>query len=83
MFCTIAAFSLYGDESTSYVFSFRMVFSYLVATGWIFHIRSAYLCENSINQSINQNHESFSREKLRQEPQKKEGGEVLHDLPPA
>ena len=34
-------------ESTSYVFSFRMVFSYLVTTGWILDIR---LCENSINQ---------------------------------
>ena len=35
-------------ESTSYVLSFRMVFSYLVTTGWIFDIS---LCENSINQS--------------------------------
>ena len=37
-------------ESTSYVFPFRMVFYYLVTTGWIFDIS---LCENSINQSIN------------------------------
>ena len=37
-------------ESTSYVFSFRIVFFYLVTTGWIFDIS---LCENSINQSIN------------------------------
>ena len=36
-------------ESTSYVLSFRMVFSYLVTTDWIFGIS---LCENSINQSI-------------------------------
>ena len=39
-------------ESTSYVFSFRIVFVYLVATGWILDIS---LCENSISQSINQN----------------------------
>ena len=45
-FCTITVFSLYG-----YVFSFRMVFFYLVTTGWVFDIS---LCENSINQSINQ-----------------------------
>ena len=37
-------------ESTSYVFSFRMVFFYLVTTGWIFDIISL-LCKNSINQS--------------------------------
>ena len=37
-------------KSTSYVLSFRMVFFYLVTTGWIFDIS---LCENSINQSIN------------------------------
>ena len=36
-------------ESTSYVFSFRMVFFYLVTTGWIFDIS---LRENSTNQSI-------------------------------
>ena len=34
-------------ESTSYVFFFRMVFFYLVTTGWIFDIS---LCENSIKQ---------------------------------
>ena len=36
-------------ESTSYryVFSFRMMFFYLVTTGWIFDMR---LCENSIKQ---------------------------------
>ena len=38
-------------ESTSYVLSFRMVFFYLVTTGWIF---DTSLCENSINQSISQ-----------------------------
>ena len=37
-------------ESISYIFPFRMVFFYLVTTGWIFDIN---LCENSINQSIN------------------------------
>ena len=37
-------------ESTSYVFFFRMVFSYLVTRGWILDIIS--LCENSINQSL-------------------------------
>ena len=36
-------------ESTSYVLSFRVVFFYLVATGWIFDIS---LRDNSIN-SIN------------------------------
>ena len=35
-------------ESSSYVLSFfRMVFFYLVTTGWIFYIIS-FLCENSI-----------------------------------
>ena len=38
-------------ERTSYVLSFRMLFFYLVTTGWIFDIS---LCENSINQTINQ-----------------------------
>ena len=33
-------------ESTPYVFAFRMVFFYLVTTGWIFDIS---LCENSSN----------------------------------
>ena len=33
-------------ESTSYVLSFRIVFFYLVTTGWIVDIS---LCENSIN----------------------------------
>ena len=36
-------------ESTSYVLSFRMVFFYLVTTGWIFY--NSLLCEDSINQS--------------------------------
>ena len=35
-------------ESTSYVLSFRMVFFYLVTTGWIFDIS---FCDNSISQS--------------------------------
>ena len=38
-------------ESTTYVLSFRMVFFYLVTTGWISYI--SLLCENSII-SINQ-----------------------------
>ena len=38
-------------EGTSYVFSFRMVFFYLVTTGWIFDIS---LYEKSINQSRDQ-----------------------------
>ena len=33
------------------MFSYRMVFSYLVITGWIFDI--SLFCENSINQSVN------------------------------
>ena len=36
-------------ESTSFVFSFRMMFFYLVTTGWIFDI--SLLCENAFNQS--------------------------------
>ena len=45
-------FSLINSmESTSYVFPFRMVFFYLVTTGWIFHI-SIIICGNSFNQSI-------------------------------
>ena len=39
-----------STESTSCVFPFRMVFFYLVTTGWVFDISS---CENSIN-TINQ-----------------------------
>ena len=35
--------------STWYVFSFRMVFFYLVSTGWILDIG---LCENLINQNV-------------------------------
>ena len=41
-------------ESTSYVFSFRVVFFYLVTTGWMFYI-SAYVGIHSINQSISIN----------------------------
>ena len=47
IFCTIAAFSLNGKYDD--VLSFRMVFFYLVTTGYIFDFS---LCENSINQSI-------------------------------
>ena len=35
-------------ESTSYVFSFRVVFIYLVTTGWIFNLS---LCENLIKKN--------------------------------
>ena len=42
---------LFFIKSTSYVLFFRMVFVYLVTTGWIFDIS---LRENSINQSISQ-----------------------------
>ena len=38
-FCTIiTVFSLYCMESMSHGFPFRMVFSYLVTTGWSFDI---------------------------------------------
>ena len=50
-----------GMESKSYVLSFRMVFFYLVTTGWIFDIS---LCENSIS-SINQSIEGVSHIKTR------------------
>ena len=40
-------------ERTSYVLSLRMVFFYLVTTGWIFYIIS--LCEISINKKIKNN----------------------------
>ena len=46
-------------ESTSYVFPLRMVFFYLVTTGWIFLHQSAYVRIQSINQSINQCSKSF------------------------
>ena len=48
IFCTIAAFSLNGKYVVR-SFLLRMVFFYLLATGWVFDIS---LCENSINQSI-------------------------------
>ena len=34
-FCTIAVLSLYGEYVVPYVFSFRMVFFYLVSMDWI------------------------------------------------
>ena len=47
IFCTIiAAFSYYtinSMERTSYVLSFRMVFFYLVTTGWIFDISLLFI----------------------------------------
>ena len=39
-----------SNEECSYFLSFRMVFFYLVTTGWIFETS---LCGNLINQSIN------------------------------
>ena len=36
-------------ESTPYVFPFRMVFFYLVSTGWIFDVS---LCENPVYYGI-------------------------------
>ena len=45
-FCTIYRF-IFVMESSSYGFSFRMVFFYLLATGWIFYI-SLLLCDKSI-----------------------------------
>ena len=45
--CVPLPLSLCMMESTSYVFSFRMVFFYHVTTGWIFDISLA--CNNSIN----------------------------------
>ena len=49
-FCTTTVF-IFFVESTSYVFSFWMMFFYLVTTGWIFYINQ--LMEES-NQPINQ-----------------------------
>ena len=48
-FCTVAV-SLSHGENTSYVFPFRVVFFYLVITGWIFGVSVFY--ENSTNQPI-------------------------------
>ena len=48
-FRTITVSFYLCTESTSYVFSFRMMFFYLVATGWIFDI--SLFCDISINQS--------------------------------
>ena len=44
-------FSRCTESTSSYVLSFRVVFSFLMTTGWIFGITS---CENSITQSINE-----------------------------
>ena len=54
-FCTVHCRFLFEWRVRTYVFSFRMVFFYLVTTSWIFLIffTSTYLCENSTNQSIN------------------------------
>ena len=61
-------FSLHGEYKylvrfsffPFFLFSFRMVFFYLVTTGWIFGI--SVLCENSINQS------KFERASLTDDP---------------
>ena len=47
-----AAFGLTVSEANTELFPSGWCFFYLVITGWIFDIIS--LCENSINQSINQ-----------------------------
>ena len=48
MYCVFLLFSLGSSmESTSYVLSFRMMYFYLVTTGWMFFIS---LCENSIKE---------------------------------
>ena len=43
-------------ESTSYVLSFRMVFFYLVTTGWIFDIS---LYKNSVKNTISQGQRAY------------------------
>ena len=48
-FCAIVVFSLYGEYAVHF-FPFRMVFFYLVTTGWILEIS---LQDNSINEPIN------------------------------
>ena len=48
-FCTISAFSLYGEYVVRSFLPDGLVFFYLVTTGWIFYI--SLLCENSTNQS--------------------------------
>ena len=53
---------LFVSFPTSYVLSFRMMFFYLVTTGWIFDIS---LCENSINQSINQSNSKIRISRVR------------------
>ena len=47
-FCTITVLSLYGEKFVR--FSLRMVFFYLVTTGWIFYTISSFMSE--FNQSI-------------------------------
>ena len=49
IFVPLPPFCLCMVESTYLLFPFRMVFFYLVTTGWIFYI--SLLCKNSINQS--------------------------------
>ena len=44
------ALLLFCKEGTVRTFSFRVVFFYLVTTGWI--LTSTYLCENSIKQYL-------------------------------
>ena len=51
IFVTFIAVSSLCTENTSYVFPFRMVFSYLVTMGWIFLHR---LINQSVSQSIKQ-----------------------------
>ena len=60
--CTTAVLSLYR-ESTSYVFFFRMVFFYLVTTGWIFYISLYYVRIQRIQKISRSYTEVFIRSK--------------------
>ena len=55
----------YGVALPWYVFSFRMVFFYLVTTGWIF--TSAYVKMKSINNRTKIERHYVSREEYREE----------------
>ena len=60
IFCTISNLLYFCMERTSYVFSFRMVFFYLVTTGCILYFSLLYVRIQTINQ-INQNQSITSR----------------------
>ena len=59
IFCTTAVFSLYGEYVICFFLS-RIVFFYLVATGWIFY--TAYVRIQPINQSVSSQSCSWSAE---------------------